>query len=165
MLIRMAAGLALLITPGSIVLAIYSETLFGFVFGPEWREAGRYALLLIPLLAVRFATLPSWTGLIGRGKPQLMLLWTALHFLGTTAAMFAVVPSGSPLNVVLAFSVAGAITHLALLGMNRFATWLELRRPANEHHAGTLSTNAISDSAAARLRGGQPLPPAERCVA
>lgn len=122
LLLRMSGWLFLLISPGAIVLFFFAPPLFAFAFGKEWQEAGIYAQLLLPLLVVRFATLPSWTGLIGRGKPQLMLVWTTVHLVVTVAAMLALVPLGRPTLVVLAFSIAGALTHLLLLKINGWAS-------------------------------------------
>ncbi|QFU01499.1 colanic acid exporter [Halomonas sp. THAF5a] len=44
--------------PPSIALYIWVEDLFTFVFGDSWREAGKYAQLLIPALFFRFVVNP-----------------------------------------------------------------------------------------------------------
>jgi O-antigen/teichoic acid export membrane protein len=40
------------------VLALIAESVFAFVFGEEWRIAGAYAVLLMPLFATRFIVSP-----------------------------------------------------------------------------------------------------------
>src|SRR5439155_3644918 len=49
--------LAKLIAP-FIVLMLCAPSLFGFVFGAAWRDAGVYALILAPWMALNFLTSP-----------------------------------------------------------------------------------------------------------
>lgn len=42
----------------TIIVALFSQTLFGFVFGDEWSESGLYLQLLLPWLFMLFLTAP-----------------------------------------------------------------------------------------------------------
>ncbi|EKT4496642.1 oligosaccharide flippase family protein [Pseudomonas putida] len=75
---------ALAIVP-FIVFAFLGEWAFGLVFGHEWAESGRYAVLLIPLFFMRFVVSPlSYTIYIAQ-KQKLDLLWQMVLLLLTCA--------------------------------------------------------------------------------
>jgi O-antigen/teichoic acid export membrane protein len=50
--------LVLLSFPIFLIVFIFSESLFAFVFGDEWSVSGEYARIIIPLLFVRFVFAP-----------------------------------------------------------------------------------------------------------
>jgi O-antigen/teichoic acid export membrane protein len=54
-----AGRLAVLGVVPFALLALVAPWLFAHVFGPEWREAGRYAQLLAPLFFVQFVVAPG----------------------------------------------------------------------------------------------------------
>ncbi|WP_260955221.1 oligosaccharide flippase family protein [Pseudomonas citri] len=57
------------------IFALVGEWIFGLLFGQEWTESGRYAVLLIPLFFMRFVVSPlSYTIYIAQ-KQKLDLLW------------------------------------------------------------------------------------------
>jgi O-antigen/teichoic acid export membrane protein len=57
------------------IFALVGEWVFGLLFGQEWVESGRYAVLLIPLFFMRFVVSPlSYTIYIAQ-KQKLDLLW------------------------------------------------------------------------------------------
>jgi O-antigen/teichoic acid export membrane protein len=65
---------ALAIVP-FVVFAFVGEWAFGLVFGQEWAESGRYAVLMIPLFFMRFVVSPlSYTIYIAQ-KQKMDLLW------------------------------------------------------------------------------------------
>jgi len=75
---------ALAIVPFAI-FALVGEWAFALVFGPEWAESGRYAVLLIPLFFMRFVISPlSYTIYIAQ-KQKLDLLWQVFLLLLTCA--------------------------------------------------------------------------------
>ncbi|WP_448197307.1 oligosaccharide flippase family protein [Pseudomonas putida] len=75
---------ALAIVPFAI-FALVGEWAFALVFGPEWAESGRYAVLLIPLFFMRFVISPlSYTIYIAQ-KQKLDLLWQVVLLLLTCA--------------------------------------------------------------------------------
>lgn len=63
--------------------------LFVFAFGPEWAEAGRVALILLPLFAMRFVSSPlSYTFFIAEKQP-VDLVWQVCLFLMTVVTLTA----------------------------------------------------------------------------
>lgn len=72
-----------------IAIWLLGEWAFGFAFGVEWTESGRYAVLLIPLFYMRFVVSPlSYTLYIAQ-RQKLDLLWQMV-LLGMTLACFIV---------------------------------------------------------------------------
>lgn len=95
--------LALLALPPFIIIGFFAEPAFALIFGAEWTESGRYAVLLIPLFYMRFVVSPlSYTIYIAQ-RQNLDLLWQ-LVLLAMTVACFVL-----PANVesVLTFYAAG----------------------------------------------------------
>ena len=73
--------------PTAIVM-LWGPELFGFVFGTPWREAGRIAVLLAPLLYVTFVAAPTSTNAIVMGLQKLcfqidilLAVWRVISFL------------------------------------------------------------------------------------
>lgn len=61
LLFNVVHALALLAFPAGMFLVINSEFLFAIVFGESWRDAGLYAAILVPMLAMAFITAPVTT--------------------------------------------------------------------------------------------------------
>lgn len=79
--------LALLALPPFIIIGLFAEPAFALIFGAEWKESGRYAVLLIPLFYMRFVVSPlSYTIYIAQ-RQNLDLLWQ-LVLLAMTVACF-----------------------------------------------------------------------------
>lgn len=57
-IIKIFFFLFLLCLPGVPILFIWGDSLFAFVFGEEWRQAGVYAGYLVIAVAIRFAVSP-----------------------------------------------------------------------------------------------------------
>lgn len=51
-------GLLLIAVPTFVILYFVVEDLFAFVFGEQWRLAGQYAKIMLPLFFIRFVTSP-----------------------------------------------------------------------------------------------------------
>lgn len=51
-------GLLVVAIPTFIVLFFVVDDLFGFIFGEQWRLAGQYAKIMLPLFFIRFVTAP-----------------------------------------------------------------------------------------------------------
>lgn len=56
--LKTAKSLALIGTPVLLGVYPFAPTLFAFVFGEEWRTAGEFAQILIPLFIIRFIVSP-----------------------------------------------------------------------------------------------------------
>lgn len=61
LLFNVVHALALLAFPAGMFLVINAEFLFAIVFGENWRDAGVYAAILVPMLAIGFITAPVTT--------------------------------------------------------------------------------------------------------
>ena len=95
--------LALLALPPFIIVGFFAEPAFALIFGAEWTESGRYAVLLLPLFYMRFVVSPlSYTIYIAQ-RQNLDLLWQ-LVLLAMTVACF-MVPA--TVESVLTFYAAG----------------------------------------------------------
>jgi O-antigen/teichoic acid export membrane protein len=71
---RMAGRLALLGLIPFAALALVAPWLFAHAFGPEWREAGRYARLLVPLFYIQFVVSPGAQTIFVYERNELQLL-------------------------------------------------------------------------------------------
>lgn len=65
---------ALAIVP-FLLFAFVGEWAFGLVFGQEWSESGRYAVLMIPLYFMRFVVSPLSYTIYIANKQRVDLLW------------------------------------------------------------------------------------------
>jgi len=71
---RVLIRLAVLSAPLFVLLAVFAPRLFGFVFGPDWEQAGVYARIMVPWLWVRFLTNPLSRTVLVFGRNRLGLL-------------------------------------------------------------------------------------------
>ncbi|HST57929.1 MAG TPA: lipopolysaccharide biosynthesis protein [Longimicrobium sp.] len=77
LLVKSYLGLLAISVPPAILLMAVAPPLFARVFGPEWRVAGEYTRLLLPWLALKFATSPATSlfAILGR---QRLLFWSEI---------------------------------------------------------------------------------------
>lgn len=79
--------LAFLAVPSFLIFGLFGQWAFGFVFGADWLESGRYAILLIPMFFMRFVVSPlSYTIYIAQKQGQ-DLIWQCI-LLSVTIACF-----------------------------------------------------------------------------
>ncbi|WNS74825.1 oligosaccharide flippase family protein [Bacillus sp. DTU_2020_1000418_1_SI_GHA_SEK_038] len=69
------------------VLYFISPWLFSFVFGAEWRVAGEYARLMMPMLFFQFITSPLSTLSVILEKNKYEVIWQTALFLSTTSSL------------------------------------------------------------------------------
>ncbi|NLA25457.1 MAG: hypothetical protein GX879_10875, partial [Bacteroidales bacterium] len=81
--------LALVSLPVIAIILLTGETLFAFVFGEEWRVAGEYAKILIPLIMIRFMVAPISVSLSVFERQKISLYWQ-LGLLALTILVFVV---------------------------------------------------------------------------
>lgn len=85
---RTAALLAALSLPPFVAFWFMGEWAFGAVFGAEWTESGRYAVLMVPLFYLRFVVSPlSYTIYIAE-KQKLDLLWQTVLLIFTVSTFY-----------------------------------------------------------------------------
>jgi O-antigen/teichoic acid export membrane protein len=77
----------LIAVPTFVVLYFIVEDLFAFVFGEEWRVAGQYAKIMLPLFFIRFVTAPISTTNSAFEKQKISLIWQ-MSLLIVTLAVF-----------------------------------------------------------------------------
>jgi O-antigen/teichoic acid export membrane protein len=67
--------LVLVSIPVILIIILGGETLFAFIFGEEWRIAGLYAKILIPLIMIRFIVAPLSVSLSVFERQKISLFW------------------------------------------------------------------------------------------
>jgi O-antigen/teichoic acid export membrane protein len=101
--------LALLAVPSFLIFWLFGQWVFGFVFGIEWLESGRYAILLIPMFFMRFVVSPlSYTIYIAQKQGQ-DLIWQSILLLVTIACFWL---SGEVVEALWWYSTSYAIMYV-----------------------------------------------------
>lgn len=80
--------LLLVSIPIFLIIFLFAEDLFAFVFGEEWRTAGEFAKILIPLLFIRFIFAPVSVTLSVFERQELSL-YLQLGLLALSLSVFA----------------------------------------------------------------------------
>ena len=103
-------GIALLILSP---IAIWGETIFSFVLGPEWTVAGRIARIILPLTIFSFATECVSTIFSVIKKNQFLLVWQIAYL--ALAIGWIVFAKGVDIYFLLKiYSFGGAILYILL---------------------------------------------------
>ncbi|WP_207878810.1 oligosaccharide flippase family protein [Pseudomonas sp. 32_A] len=111
--------LAVLALPPFVAFWFVGEWAFGFIFGDEWAESGRYAVLMIPLFYMRFVVSPlSYTIYIAQ-RQNLDLVWQ-LTLLGLTVACFTLPDTVD--SVLWLYSIGYAIMYFIYFWMSFYCT-------------------------------------------
>ena len=71
------------------LLFVFSPMLFAAVFGEEWREAGQYARMLVPMFYLRFVVSPLSYVFYVTEKQSYDLVWQLLLLVATMSAIWA----------------------------------------------------------------------------
>ena len=71
----------------SLILYFYAVDIFVFVFGEEWRTAGKYASILTPMLFIKFISSPL-SFMLYIGEKQKLNFYSQLLFLVSIVASF-----------------------------------------------------------------------------
>jgi O-antigen/teichoic acid export membrane protein len=74
--------------PPAVVIALFAPHLFAFALGPQWREAGVYAQLLVPRSLLAFAVWPLSTTLLLLERQRLQLAWDAGRLILTVGVIW-----------------------------------------------------------------------------
>ncbi|WP_434563078.1 oligosaccharide flippase family protein [Pseudomonas sp. R1-6] len=107
--LRTFVVLSLLAFPPFLLFWWLGEWAFVFVFGSEWVESGKYAILLIPMFYMRFVVSPlSYTIYIAQ-KQGMDLIWQ-LALLAITAGCF--LQAGEIVKALWWYSVSYAIMYV-----------------------------------------------------
>jgi O-antigen/teichoic acid export membrane protein len=103
-----------------VVIGVLGEWLFGFIFGPEWSEAGVYARIMLPWLWVRFISSPvlRTTNVYERNSVGLMMQAILMLILVTTGAA-AVIWSLQFTHFLAILSGASALAYTGFIALSR----------------------------------------------
>ena len=113
--IRMVLGMAAICLPFVLLLVFTGPALFGWVFGPEWREAGIYVQLLAPMYLFLVIASPTQSTLAIVQRPALQIPRVLFHFIMPLALLIAKWLNVAPREAVLMLSGAGVLNYLAYL--------------------------------------------------
>ncbi|UIJ44439.1 hypothetical protein LZK98_15400 [Sphingomonas cannabina] len=96
---------------GGIPAMFASPTLFAFIFGAEWREAGVLAAIMAPASIMNLAVAPVARVFALTTRPYLRYWFTGINLLGTIAALVAA--WAWPLNLTWTTACLSAVTFTA----------------------------------------------------
>ncbi|HYC67394.1 oligosaccharide flippase family protein [Brevundimonas sp.] len=103
--VKSLAGLFALSVPVSVIIILFGPPLFAFAFGEEWREAGHYAKLLLPLIIAEFMVGPTANVLQSYNRQGLLFAWTLWTAASTLLALLIVLPLRNPELAIATYSV------------------------------------------------------------
>jgi len=114
---RSALFLLAIILPPMIVLYLWAEPLFGFVFGQKWIVAGTYARLLIPWMIAGFVVQPISYSLQAFEKQDMIFLWNVTALPLGLAAVYLGYLLHDVRSAILFYSLALMFMHMIYYGM------------------------------------------------
>jgi O-antigen/teichoic acid export membrane protein len=78
--IKVSGTLLLLSLPLAIILILFAQPLFTFLFGPEWRLAGQLTGVLIFGQTLKFVVSPLSSTLVALQEVRFSAIWQILYF-------------------------------------------------------------------------------------
>jgi O-antigen/teichoic acid export membrane protein len=111
--VRTTKTLAMVTIVPILLGAVLSPFLFGFIFGPEWEQAGLFAAILAPMCYLQIVTQPTrgTLGVLERQDLHLAREVARAAFVGG-AVIVAWALGLAPVGAVAAISVAGILTYV-----------------------------------------------------
>ena len=97
----------------ALLLIVFGQELFAFIFGEQWREAGLYASILAPMAFLRLVCAPLSGVLFVREKLQLILGLQCFFFLMVALSLGIGWINKNPVLLVTSLSVSGCLFYLA----------------------------------------------------
>jgi O-antigen/teichoic acid export membrane protein len=95
----------------TIVFVFFAPTLFFFMFGPEWSEAGEYAQIIAPLALIQFVFSPLSYVLIFREKLFLDLKLQTLYLILVVIVLILAAELKSIITTVWLLTISGVIFY------------------------------------------------------
>lgn len=74
--------------PAVPILFVWGDTIFAFVFGEEWRQAGVYSSYLVVAVAIRFAVSPLSAVMALGNNIRMGTFWKVLYLVTITATLY-----------------------------------------------------------------------------
>lgn len=123
--LRVLKNLTLMGVVTIVPLGIISPWLFPFVFGDNWVTAGRYALILTPMILLQFLTSPFGVILAVLERKDLAMVRETGRVLLVGAALFyANARNFEPEPAVMLLSFAGILSYL----LHLFVSWRAIQQ-------------------------------------
>ena len=110
--VRTLSFLCIIGVPPALLLIVFGQEIFVFVFGEEWREAGRYAAILAPMALFRLVCAPLGGVLFIREKLKLILLLQSIFFILVIMSLVMGWMYQDPVILVSFLSVSGCLFYL-----------------------------------------------------
>lgn len=110
--IKTLLSLTVIGLPPALLLILFGQEIFAFVFGEDWREAGFYATILAPMALFRLACAPLGGVLFIREKLKLILLLQSFFFVMVALSLVLGWMRQDPVLLVSFLSVSGCLFYL-----------------------------------------------------
>jgi lipopolysaccharide exporter len=130
----------LLIAAPMVVLFLFAEPLFVFVFGAEWAAAGRYARIFIPMLMAQFVVEPVQLTLQALERQHIVLAWQILLLGMTAGALVLGHRLGNDQLALLSYSCVAMVMNVAYLALCVRYARMGVRSPVPVHSVPTRGT-------------------------
>ncbi len=110
--IKTLLSLTVIGLPPALLLILFGQEIFAFVFGEDWREAGLYATILAPMALFRLACAPLGGVLFIREKLKLVLWLQSFFFVMVSLSLVLGWMQKDPVLLVSFLSVSGCLFYL-----------------------------------------------------
>ena len=110
--IKTLLSLTVIGLPPALLLILFGQEIFAFVFGEDWREAGLYATILTPMALFRLVCAPLGGVLFIREKLKLILLLQSFFFVMVALSLVLGWMQKDPVLLVSFLSVSGCLFYL-----------------------------------------------------
>jgi len=103
---KVSLGLSILSVLPMLLILIWGPDLFSAILGSEWREAGVYSRILIPMYWTRFVTASVESHLVTFERQDLVMKWNMLYFIMTFLSLTVGSLSGNIRVALLLYSLS-----------------------------------------------------------
>lgn len=109
--------LVLIGAPAFLPVIAFGPTVFSFVFGEEWRDAGEFARWVALWSWVGFANVPAVCGLQAMGAQKALLLWEIALFIFRNGGLLFFAIEGQPEAAIAAFALISMAFNILVVGI------------------------------------------------
>lgn len=95
---------------------LWGESLFGFVFGENWRISGKIAALLIPLTVTSFAATNISNIFAALHRNSILLIWQIIYLL-LSCILFYYLRNSDKMEIISLYSWFGTVMYVLLFGI------------------------------------------------
>lgn len=101
--------------PVFIILGLFGQDIFSFIFGSEWKVAGLYAQILSPMFFLKFTVFPLLSSFNVSDKLKIDFIGQFFHMLSIIVALFIGHYYNSALHSIVFISLFGSIFYIMFL--------------------------------------------------